>query len=141
MSQQDQTAFENFLSPIVDSGLTVSVVLSDKQRGLLPAITKVFPTANHAFCQSHSLKNLAEPIADLDNTMKVTLRKTVRESLGPTIRTEQVEAPGVLTVTGVFPSSVEGGGTDTDNAPTNGTHLPVVQKKTPCRQKVSAKKL
>jgi hypothetical protein len=108
MSQQDQTAFENFLSPIAESGLTVSVVLSDKQRGLLPAVTQVFPTAKHAFCQSHYLKNLAEPIAELDNTMKMTLRKTVRKTLGTTIRAEHADAPGVLTVTGVLPSVVDG---------------------------------
>ena len=117
MSQQDQTAFENVLSPIAESGLTVSVVLSDKQRGLLPAIPEVFPRAKHAFCHSHSLKNLAEPIAEWDNTMKVTLRKTVRESLGATIRTEQVDAPGVLTVTGVLPSGMEGEPTDPPRAP------------------------
>jgi hypothetical protein len=83
------------------------VVLSDKQRGLLPAIESVFPNAKHALCQSHYLKNISEPIATADETMKVTLRKTVRSSIGQTIRAEQVEQPGVLTVTGVLPSAVE----------------------------------
>lgn len=141
MSQQDQTAFENFLRPIADSGLTVSVVLSDKQRGLLPAITTVFPKAKHAFCQLHYLKNLAEPIAELDNTMKVTLRKTVRESLGKTIRAEQVDAHGVLSVTGILPSAVEGESANTESAPPDGTRSPDVKKKFLCRQKTVESRL
>jgi hypothetical protein len=107
MSLQDQTAFEHFLSPIATSGFEVSVVLSDKQRGLLPAIATVFPDAKHALCQSHYLKNIAEPIATADETMKVTLRKKIRSAIGQAIRAEQVEHPGVLTVTGVLPSAVE----------------------------------
>jgi transposase-like protein len=82
-------------------------VLSDKQRGLLPAIQTVFPNAKHALCQSHYLKNIAEPIAAADDTMKVKLRKRVRRSIGQTIRAEQEEQPGVLTVTGLLPSGLE----------------------------------
>jgi len=107
MSMQDQSAFENFLNPIAQSGLSVSTVLSDKQRGLLPAIKTVFPSAKHALCQSHYLKNIAEPIARADEEMKVQLRKSVRNSIGPMIRSEHVEQPGVLTVTGLFPSAAE----------------------------------
>ena len=104
---QDQRAFENFLCPIAESGLEVSVVLSDKQRGLLLAIQTVFPNAKHALGQSHYLKNIAEPIAAADDTMKVKLRKRVRRSIGQTIRAEQEEQPGVLTVTGLRPSGLE----------------------------------
>ena len=107
MSQQDQGAFENFLRPIVATGLQVSVVLSDKQQGLVPAIHTVFPDAKHALCQSHYLKNLAKPIAAADETMKVQLRKSVRGAVGPLIRAESVEQPGVLTVTGLLPSPPE----------------------------------
>ncbi len=107
MSQQDQTAFEHFLHPIVDAGYQVSVVLSDKQRGLLPAIHTVFPQARHALCQSHYLKNLAEPVNTADEAMKVQLRKTIRGAIGPMLRSEHVDAPGVLTVTGVLPSGAE----------------------------------
>jgi hypothetical protein len=58
-------------------------------------------------CQSHYLKNIAEPIAEKDEAMKLELRKAVRASVGPLIRSEHVENPGVLTVTGLLPSSVE----------------------------------
>jgi len=56
MSQQDQTAFVNFLRPIADLGLRVRAVLSDKQSGLLPAVAEVFPHTPHAFCQMHYLQ-------------------------------------------------------------------------------------
>jgi hypothetical protein len=100
LSEQGQTAFENFLRPIAELGLRVEAVLSDKQRGLVPAIGVIFPQAHHAFCQSHYLNNLAEPIAQADEAMKVRLRQAVRAQVGELIRPEQVGLAGVLTVTG-----------------------------------------
>jgi len=107
MSGQDQDAFENLLWPIRDAGLWVAAVISDKQRGLVPAVATVFPKAKHAFCQMHYLKNAAEPVADADQAMKVTLRKGVRAEVGKLVRQEKVEQKGVLTITGLLPSPVE----------------------------------
>jgi hypothetical protein len=106
LSQQDETAFVNFLQPIRDLGLPVLAVLSDKQQGLLPAVAKVFPQARHAFCQMHYLRNAAIPVAEADETMKITLRQQVRKTIGPLIRQEPAEQPGVLTATGLLPSPV-----------------------------------
>lgn len=107
MSQQDQTAFVHFLRPIADLGLRVRAVLSDKQSGLLPAVAEVFPQAKHAYCQMHYLQNVAIPLAEADEAMKVRLRQEIRESLGEWIRQEKGEQLGVLTVTGILPSPVE----------------------------------
>jgi hypothetical protein len=104
LSQQDHTAFENFLTPIADLGLRVAAILSDKQRGLLPAVAKVFPGVKHAYCQPHYLHNIAAPIAAADEELKVTLRKAVRHAVGDLIRAEQVAGQGVLTVTGLIPT-------------------------------------
>lgn len=107
MSQQDQTAFVNFLRPIAELGLQVRAVLSDKQSALLPAVAEVFPQTPHAFCQMHYLQNVALPVAEADEALKVRLRQEVRESLGEWIRQENEEQPGVLTVTGLLPSTLE----------------------------------
>jgi len=107
LSQQDETTFVNFLKPIAALGLEVVVVMSDKQRGLEPAVPRVFPHAKHAFCQMHYLKNAAEPVAEEDEAMKVALRKAVRSEVGDLIRQEKVEKPGVLTVTGLVPTPME----------------------------------
>ena len=107
LSQQDQGTFERFLQPIRDLGLPVTAIISDKQRGLVPAVAIVFPQAKHSFCQMHYLKNAAEPVAASDQEMKITLRQSVRAEIGPLIRQEQVETEGVLTVTGVVPSPVD----------------------------------
>ena len=107
LSSQDEATFVNFLQPIADAGLRVLSVLSDKQRGLAPAIPVVFPQAKHSFCQAHYLSNMAEPIAEADETMKVALRKEIRDDIGHLIRQEKVESPGVLTVTGLLPTPVE----------------------------------
>jgi hypothetical protein len=107
MSQQDQAAFVHFLQPIADLGLRITAVMSDKQSGLLPAVTEVFPDARHAFCQSHYLRNIAVPVAEADEAMKMLLRQDIRAAIGQYIRQEDVEAEGVLTITGGLPSAVE----------------------------------
>jgi hypothetical protein len=107
MSRQDERAFLNLLQPIRELGLLVVAVVSDKQRGLVPAVAEVFPQAKHGYCQMHYLKNAAEPVAEADQAMKVTLRKGVRADVGDLIRQERVDKPGVLTVTGLLPSPVE----------------------------------
>jgi hypothetical protein len=117
LSQQDEATFVHFLQPIADLGLRVVAVLSDKQRGLEPAVPVVFPHAQHAFCQLHYLKNVAEPVADEDEAMKVALRKQVRRAAGDLIRRDKVEQPGVLTVTGLVPTPVEGPDAPHDAAP------------------------
>lgn len=106
MSQQDQSAFVNFLQPIAELGLPVTMVMSDKQRGLVPAVAEVFSDAKHSFCQTHYLGNAAEPISEADEAMKIELRQGVRQEIGTLIRQEKVEKQGVLTVTGGIPSPV-----------------------------------
>ena len=106
LSQQDQTAFVNFLQPLRDLGLRVVALVSDKQRGLVPAIAEVFPEAHHGFCQLHYLKNAGAPIAEADESMKLTLRQGVREAVGELLRQDKTENAGVLTVTGLVPSPV-----------------------------------
>jgi hypothetical protein len=107
MSQQNQTAFVNFLKPIAAQGWQIRAVLSDKQSGLLPAVAEVFPGVPHAFCQVHYLQNVALPLAEADEALKVRVRQEVRESLGEWIRQEKGGQPGVLTVTGVLPSPIQ----------------------------------
>jgi len=98
MSQQDQAAFVNFLQPIADLGLPVSMVMSDKQRGLVPAVAEVFSSAKHSFCQVHYLGNAAEPIREADEAMKVELRQAVRQEFGTLIRQEKVEKEAAIPV-------------------------------------------
>ncbi len=106
MSEQDQDAFVNFLEPIAALGLRITEVMSDKQRGLVPAVAKVFSKAKHSFCQIHYLGNAAEPLSEADEAMKIDLRQAVREEIGALIRQEKIENQGVLTVTGGIPSPV-----------------------------------
>jgi len=104
LAKQDETTFCNFLKPIAELGLPVAAVMSDKQRGLVPAIASVFSDAKHSFCQLHYLQNASIPIAEADEAMKIALRQGVRAEIGEVIRTEKVENSGVLTVTGLLPS-------------------------------------
>jgi hypothetical protein len=104
LSRQDQDTFVHFLQPIADLGVRVVAVVSDKQRGLEPAVPSVFPQAKHGLCQTHYFKNAAEPVTEEDQVMKVALRKQVRSEVGEPIRQEKVEKAGILTVTGLIPT-------------------------------------
>jgi DUF971 family protein len=105
--RQDETAFVEFLRPIADWGLCVTALVSDKQTALVPAVARVFPHSAHGFCHVHYFKNAAEPVADADEAMKKILRQEVRADLGELLRPKTLENTGVLTVTGLVPSSIE----------------------------------
>jgi len=104
LSQQAHTTFEAFLQPLTQLEWPILAVLSDKQTGLMPAVTKVLPESRYQFCQAHYLRNLAAPLAEADAAFKVDLRKAVRQQVGDLIRKEPRATPaplGVLTVTGL----------------------------------------
>jgi hypothetical protein len=106
LSQQDQPTFEAFLRPLTDLPGPILAVISDKQRGLVPAVAEVLPGSCHQFCQAHYLKNLSEPLAEADEAFKVRLRKNIRQEAGEMIRSEKPASssePGVLTITGLLP--------------------------------------
>lgn len=104
--QRERMTFDCYEQCMLPNGDT-SYRKTGEKYGLVPAVATVFPEAKHAFCQMHYLKNAAEPVAEADQAMKVTLRKEVRVQVGKLIRQEKVEQTGVLTVTGLIPSPVE----------------------------------
>jgi len=100
------------LRPIAEEikkrGLKISGILSDKQRGLVPAVSIIFKGIAHGYCHAHYLKNLAEPVGDADEEMKIKLRQKVREEVGELIRQEDEKGSrGVLTLTYLIPSPIE----------------------------------
>jgi hypothetical protein len=107
LCQQDQTTFEAFLEPLKPLEWPMLAVLSDQQTGLVPAVATVCPHSRHQLCQAHSLRHLAEPLAEADAAFKGELRQRVRQHVGDLIRQEPRAAPGqagVLPVTGLLPS-------------------------------------
>src|SRR5215831_1298001 len=128
LCQQDQPTFEAFLEPLKRLEWPILAVLSDKQKGLVPAVAAVLPHSRHQFCQAHYLRNLAEPLAEADSACKVELRQTVRAHVGDLIRQEPHTAPshaGVLTVTGLLPSPLEKPTAPASPSPTPRDTLPV----------------
>jgi hypothetical protein len=107
LCQQDQPTFEAFLKPLKHLEWPILAVLSDKQKGLVPAVAAILPDSRHQFCQAHYLRNLAEPLAETDAAFKMALRHSVRQQIGNVLRQDVQTAPGpagVLTVTGLVPS-------------------------------------
>jgi len=128
LSQQDQGTFRSLLQPIADQGWPVRAILSDKQRGLEPAVAAVFPDIPHAWCQLHYLNNAAEPVAAAVEQLKVTLRQDIRDRVGSLLRQEVgPAAPGVLTVTGLLPSPLAAPIAPAATAPPMAAAIPLAQ--------------
>ncbi len=104
LANQDEATFVAFLRPVAQWDLPIQGIISDKQRGLLPAIATVFPNTPHALCQLHYLQNAAAPVAEADEQMKIDLRQGVRAAIGELIRQKDPEKPVELTITGLLPS-------------------------------------
>lgn len=119
LTQYHQAAFAAFLQPLAATW-PIRAVLSDKQQGLEAAISTVFPHAAHQLCQTHYLARLADPVAVADMDLAKTARKGVRQQLGPLLRAEArpaTIADGVLTVTGLVPSSPPAAPRDSGTVP------------------------
>ena len=104
LARQDQATFQAFLQPVLELQLPISAIVSDKQRGLVPAIASCFPATPHQFCQSHYLRNLAEPLARADTTLNVSLRHAVSRSLSALLpaSAQANQTTNVTTITGVL---------------------------------------
>jgi hypothetical protein len=58
-------------------GVPILGIASDKERSLVPAIAEVFPNVPHQFCQTHFLKNVAEPLKADDQALAAGAKETV----------------------------------------------------------------
>lgn len=58
-------------------GVPILGIASDKETSLVPAIAEVFPGIPHQFCQTHFLKNVAEPLKEDDQELARGARETV----------------------------------------------------------------
>jgi hypothetical protein len=61
-----------------DVGVPILGIVSDKERGLVPAIARVFLNVPHQFCQTHFLKNVAEPLEPDEQALTQTAADVVR---------------------------------------------------------------
>jgi hypothetical protein len=56
----------------------VRVWMSDKQDAFVTAIAGEFPGTPHRYCQNHFLRDVAQPVLDMDSRAKVKMRRKVR---------------------------------------------------------------
>jgi Transposase, Mutator family len=63
------------LERVRDMGVPVLGVVTDKEKGLVPAVERVFPEVPHQLCHTHFLKNCAKPLqADL-TSLQASVRR------------------------------------------------------------------
>jgi hypothetical protein len=85
------------LERLRDMKVKVIAIVSDKEKGLVPAIAKVFPDVPHQFCQTHFLKNCAKPLdKDLSALgVSVTSRGDKARKIGKRLHEEDLAASPV----------------------------------------------
>src|SRR3989442_2487880 len=52
--------------------------MSDKQDAFVTAIASEFPGIPHRYCQNHFLRDVAQPVLEMDSRAKVKMRRKVR---------------------------------------------------------------
>ena len=63
------------LERVRDMGVPVLGIVTDKEKGLVPAVERVFPGVPYQFCHTHFLKNCAKPLqADL-TSLQASVRR------------------------------------------------------------------
>lgn len=50
-------------------------MVTDKEKGLVPAVTRVFPKVPYQYCQTHYLKNCAKPLAADLTALQASVRR------------------------------------------------------------------
>ncbi len=98
-----EATLTSWLRPVVtllaEQGWAVRATVSDKQVPLAAALTALWPTVPHQWCQAHYLRNLAEPLEAHDGALKTRLRKQVRAAIRPVMQqvaTAAAPAPGAF---------------------------------------------
>jgi hypothetical protein len=69
---------EQLIEEVIELGLPIIGVISDKQESICLAVQRKLPTVPHQICQYHYLKDVSQPICDLDRHMKKELKKKIR---------------------------------------------------------------
>lgn len=65
------------LERVRDMGVPVIGVVTDKEKGLVPAVKRVFPEVPYQFCHTHFLKNCAKPLQEDLTALQASVRRRV----------------------------------------------------------------
>jgi hypothetical protein len=69
------------LQPVADLELPLLATLSDKEGCVKKALTTVWPSVPHQWCQAHYLGNALKPLYARDSALKTELRQQIREAV------------------------------------------------------------
>jgi hypothetical protein len=67
------------LERVRDMNVPVIGIVTDKEKGLVPAVQRVFPDRPYQFCQTHFLKNCAKPLQPDLTALQASVRRRADE--------------------------------------------------------------
>jgi hypothetical protein len=69
---------EQLIDEVLGLGFPIVGVISDKQESICLAVQRKLPMVPHQICQYHYLKDVAQPVCEVDRHFKKELKKKVR---------------------------------------------------------------
>jgi hypothetical protein len=63
------------LERVRDMDVPIIGVVTDKEKGLVPAVTRVLPDVPYQFCHTHFIKNCAKPLQDDLSALQASIRR------------------------------------------------------------------
>ncbi|MBM4319796.1 MAG: hypothetical protein FJ125_07515, partial [Deltaproteobacteria bacterium] len=89
---------EEDLVPLLERARAMDVpvlgVVSDKEKGLVPAVERVFPGVPYQFCQTHFLKNCAKPLHGELTSLQASVQRRAEAVRKVSAGLPRVSAPG-----------------------------------------------
>ncbi len=73
-----QELFKRAKAQCEQLGVKVRCWMTDKQAAFVSGIKKIFPDAEHRYCQNHFIRDFAQAMTEIDSKAKVQMRKKVR---------------------------------------------------------------
>jgi hypothetical protein len=67
------------LEGVRDMGVPIIGIVTDKEKGLVPAVKHVFPKTPYQFCHTHFLMNCGKPLADDTSALGKAVRRRADE--------------------------------------------------------------
>jgi hypothetical protein len=113
------------LERVRDMNVPMIGIVTDKEKGLVPAVQRVFPDVPYQFCHTHFLRNCAKPLQDDLSALQTSVRRRadgVRELVNqlPKVEVEAAVAPGNSPMLEERPSEHQSGTEPSDTAPAPG---------------------
>jgi hypothetical protein len=107
LAARDAPALSELLRRVKRLGVPVRGVITDAEKGLVPAVAAVFPEVPHQLCHTHFLKNCARPLEEDLRRLGASVEQRAERVRKLERRLAKEAAPAVPAPSGAAPCAAE----------------------------------